>query len=513
MPHPWLTVIRSWSWNKRTGRNRRTSFAPSIAEYTVFLPATATDWRYEADDHIGQMTIDILPDDVLLEVFDFLVVKSNRFKAENWWHTLVHVCRRWRNLIFWSSHRLNLRLVCSDRTHVMKMLDLWPPLPIVIHHSNRRKSGGDNIIAALEHNDRVCQITLELDSDLQWEKVLDAMQKPFPALTHLVFSPNIEIPLVVPDSFIGGSATRLQYLKLGRVPIPGLPKLLLSATDLVHLKLWRIPHSGYISPEAMVTCLSTLPRLEELYLIFQSPQSRPNRESRRLPPPTRSILPALIKLQFVGVSEYLEDFVARIDSPLLDRLEIRLFHQLIFDTPQLIEFISRTPKLEVHDEAQISFSELNVQVTFPKPSSSRCHLSLQISCEQPEWQLSSMAQICASLFSRSSIHMVERLYIRERSYSKLEWQDDIEGSQWLEVLDPFTAVKNLYLSKEFGPRIAPSLQEIVGGMTTEVLPALQMLCLEKLHPGPFKEAIEKFVAARQFSNHPVAISLGKFVNL
>ena len=107
--------------------------------------------------------------------------------------------------------------------------------------------------------------------------------------------------------------------------------------------------------------------------------------------------------------------------------------------------------------------------------------------------------------------MVERLFIRERRYSKLEWQDDIEDSQWLELLHPFMAAKHLYLSKEFVPRIAPSLQELVGGRTTEVLPALQSLFLgEPYTSGPFKEAIGKFVAARQLSNHPVAISRRRY---
>jgi hypothetical protein len=451
------------------------------------------------------MTIDILPDDVLLDIFDFLVVESNGFEAEDWWRTLVHVCRKWRNVIFGSPHRLDLRLVCSDRTPVREMLDVWPPLPIVIRHFAPPKSGGDNIIAALERNDRVCQIRMKLDP--QWEKVFHAMQEPFPALTHLVLSSDIEIAPVVPDSFMGGSAPRLQYLWLERVPIPGLPNLLLSSTDLVHLDIRRIRHSGYISPEAIVTCLSTLPRLERLYLEFGSPRSRPNRESRRLPPPTRSVLPALVKLHFTGVSEYLEDLVARIDSPLLDCLEIRLFHQRIFDTTQLIQFISRTPTLEVNDKARVDFSHLHVRVTFSKTSFSSYHLTLMILCSQPEWQLSSMAQICTSSFPRSFICMVERLDIRERSNSKLEWQDDIEDSQWLELLHPFTGVKNLYLSKEFVPRIAPSLQELVGGRTTEVLPALQSLFLGDLHPpAPFEEAIGKFAAARQLSNHPVAIS-------
>jgi hypothetical protein len=468
-------------------------------------PATTVDWR-----NVGLMTIDTLPDDVLLETFDFLVVESNGFEAEDWWRTLVHVCRKWRNVVFGSPHRLNLRIVCSDRTPVREMLDIWPPLPIVVHHYARPKSDGDNIIAALERNDRVCQITLKLD--LQWKKVLDAMQEPFTALTHMELSSDVEIAPVAPDPFMGGSAPRLQGLWLKGVTISGLPKLLLSAADLVHLILRRIPHSEYISPEAIVTCLSTMPRLETLYLGFESPRSRPNRESRRLPPPTRSVLPALIKLHFTGVSEYLEDLVARIDSPLLGLLDIILFHQLIFDVPQLTQFISRTPTLEVYDHARVDFSDLHVRLTFPQipSSSSSYHLTLKILCRRPEWQLSSVTQIFTSVFPQSFIRMVEQLSIRERSYSKLEWQGDIEDNQWQELLHPFTAVKDLYLSKEFAPRIAPYLQELVGGRTTEVLPALQSLLLDKSQPsGPFEEAIEKFVSARRLSNHPVAIKFAK----
>ena len=104
--------------------------------------------------------------------------------------------------------------------------------------------------------------------------------------------------------------------------------------------------------------------------------------------------------------------------------------------------------------------------------------------------------------------MVEQLDIREKSHLKLKWQDDIEDSQWLELLHPFTGVKDLYLSKEFVPRIAPYLQELVGGRTTEVLPALQSFFLENPHilhsSRRVEEAIGKFVAARQLSNHPVA---------
>ncbi|KAI0273170.1 hypothetical protein BGY98DRAFT_125274 [Russula aff. rugulosa BPL654] len=88
------------------------------------------------------------------------------------------------------------------------------------------------------------------------------------------------------------------------------------------------------------------------------------------------------------------------------------------------------------------------------------------------------------------------------------WKDDaIENSLWLQLLLPFTAVKNLYLSKEFAPGIAAALHELIEGRITEVLPSLQNIFVEKLGPsGPFQEKIGQFIAARQLSNHPIAIS-------
>ena len=60
------------------------------------------------------------------------------------------------------------------------------------------------------------------------------------------------------------------------------------------------------------------------------------------------------------------------------------------------------------------------------------------------------------------------------------------------------------------PRIAPALQELVGIKVTEVLPALQTLFLEgPLPSGLFQDNIEQFVAARQLSGHPIAVSRWK----
>ena len=289
------------------------------------------------------MTIDVLPDDVLLETFDCYVDDAVYLDA---WRTLVHVSRRWRSVVFGSPRRLNLRLLCGARTPVREMLTIWPPLPIIIREHDPSACNEDNVIAALEHHDRVCDIRLMGVTSSLLDKLLAAMREPFPALAYLDLETKDDTAPVIADTFLGGFAPHLETLLLTRIPIrfPGLRKLLLSTTDLAILSLSKIPHSGYFSPEAMATCLSALTRLERLNFEFEYPRSRPYRENRRPPPPTRALLPALRGLLFTGVSEYLEDLVARIDAPLLSDLLIGFFHQLIFDTPQLAQFISRSSR-------------------------------------------------------------------------------------------------------------------------------------------------------------------------
>ena len=453
----------------------------------------------------------MLPDVALLEIFDFYVHATR----EGAWYKLVHVCRKWRDVVFGSPGRLDLRLYCNEKTPVRKMLEVWPPLPIVIRvHAYGPDDDSDNpmnmdeVVAALKHNDRVCYLRFQygyysLSPNPQVERVLAAMHQPFPALTFLQLGPEDETAPIDANSFLGGSAPpNLQTLKFFHLPFPGLPKLLLSATHLVTLSLSAIPHSGYISPEAMVTGLSALTSLERLEIGFESPKSRPLR--RRPPPPTRTTLPVLKFLDFDGVSEYLEDLLAQIDAPLLHSLRIAFFHQLIFDTPQLTLFISRTPKFnsKVHD-ALLDFSSWIAWVKLAQTIDGA--LSLATSCKRPDWQLSSIAQLCSSSFPQALILGVEHLYIHENGFWTLPW-DDIESSQWLELLHPFNAVKDLYISPKFMSSIAPALQELAGERVTEVLPALQTLFLEKLPEKPVQEAIEKFVSARQLSGHPIAVS-------
>jgi len=223
--------------------------------------------------------------------------------ASDEWHTLVHVCRRWRNLAFTSPRHLNLQLLYKPhRRSVKEMLDIWPELPIYIDDINYpSKKARDNIVAALRLNHRVSGIWLKLTSDSAWEALEPLMQRPFPALTLLWLGPGFPSKNGIPRSFLGGSAPSLRDLYLDRVPFTALPELLLSATNLVRLRYDDIPPSGYISPQAMVAGLSTLTRLETLSLVFRSPQSLPDRATLH----TRTLLPSLTHLRFRGVPEYM----------------------------------------------------------------------------------------------------------------------------------------------------------------------------------------------------------------
>ena len=452
--------------------------------------------------------IDAIPDDVLLGIFDFYVYvpPSHRVKCKKKveaWQSLVHVCRRWRNLVLASPRRLNLRLFCTHETPVKDRLDVWPALPLIVS-GNMESSRSDNVIAALGQSNRVCLVNLILKS---WslEKVLGTMQVPFPELTDLRLSSYAPAgPPVILDSFLDGSAPRLRSFNTHNIIFLGFPKLLLSANHLIYLALRTngMPNLGYISPEAMIDLLSVLSSLKTLLCLeFRTFQRHPDWDGRSLPPPKHSI-PSLREFRFTGVPKYLEQVVTHIDAPQLNEMHISFVNQFNyfdedFDCPRLAQFINRTPTLGARDGAHVQFAtdDRYTRVTLLACSSA---LDILTSCRLADFVRG---------FCNSSLHplsTVEDLYIRHQ-----RWHSPTQNTAWLQFLLLFTAVKNLYLSKEFAPGVAGALQELVGGRITEVLPSLQKIFVEALEPsgsGPFQENIGQFVAARQLSDHPVVIS-------
>jgi hypothetical protein len=94
------------------------------------------------------------------------------------------------------------------------MLCVWPPLPIKLLYFGIQKSSGglkskfgddvDNIISALEHKDRVCEMVLVNAPSSEMAVMLAAMQEPFPALIGLKPSQK------------SGELTRMRYIYVNR---------------------------------------------------------------------------------------------------------------------------------------------------------------------------------------------------------------------------------------------------------------------------------------------------------
>jgi hypothetical protein len=403
------------------------------------------------------------------------------------------------------------------------MLDIWPTLPIVVEtrsweprkrpwpwNWNRRRKDPEekagNIVAALKYRDRVCQVTLCNLSLFLLDVITGMMQESFPALTYLELQLAEESALVLADSFLGGYAPRLQSLILQGIPFPALPKLLLSTNNLIDLRLLFIPHSGYISPEEMVTCLSSLTRLELFYLGFRSPQSRPDTSSQQSSSLTRIDLASLTNLFIHGASEYVEDFMARINAPRLQHIGISFFNRLLFDIPQLTRFIGCLEHFKVRHQAAVKFwSNFAFVVLSPLENTvGGVTLVLYVSCSRSEWQLSSLTEVCTSVLPLTS--SLERLNFMEEKILPGHWPDDMEDAQWLEFFRPFVAVKVLYLSAGLGVRVAWALQELDRERAAEVLPSLQSVFIEGSQlRRALDEGMSRFITARRLSGHPVAV--------
>jgi len=456
---------------------------------------------------LGQVTIDVLPDDALLNIFDRYKDDVSYRTSFTWrWITMTHVCQRWRDIIFGSPRHLDLRVVCTNTTPTRTLLGIWPLFPISVYCGQTLSVVDEkcpsNIIAAFEHSDRISEVFI-MDIDCsELENLAAVMQRPFPILSYFHLRSFDESIPVIPETFLGGSTPRLRTFFLSGIPFLSFPKFVFSATRIEDLTLLDIPNSGYISLEVMATCSAALPNLKRLYVGFRSPLSRPTQMSP--PPLTRSVLPALTYLYFHGVSEYLEDFLTRIETPLLGELRVVPFMDLIFHIPQLHDFICRTEGLMVPwNQAYMKFTRPMVQIILGSPT----RFGVEVRCERPDWQLSSMTQIFSQQLPLLS--HIEHLEIREGvclEYTMWKDDSDMDSSLWLELLHLFISVHSLYVSNLLGPPIATALEEVGKGRTMEVLPALRNLFLEGLQPaGPVKKAMQLFVTLRRLSGHPIVI--------
>ncbi|KAH8984725.1 hypothetical protein EDB92DRAFT_1467622 [Lactarius akahatsu] len=439
-----------------------------------------------------RITIGDLSDNDLLNIFHYYLDVSPQH-----WPRLVHICRRWRRIIFASQQALHLQIFCTHGTPVLKTLDRWPAQPIVVKYGGSLEldppapEDEDNILAALKQSDRVSSISLTITKSLL-EK-LSAIERPFSELEDLVLLSRDGVPLTLPSAFLCGS--RLRCLHSTRIAIPALLHLLYSTRNLVDLQLHEVLDPLQFSPEALTNALSGMAQLQSLSLHFRSTVNHAI-VPRRLWPRGRCGLPVLTRLNFRGSSRYLERLVARIDAPRLEDIELTFFNENI-NLSKLREFVDRIEMHKSHCRAHILFSARAISISLIQPGASAC-LKLQLFCDPSNEQLLFMTRVCGHL--SNSLFNVEDLHI---SMTRPFRRGD---SEWRDLLNSFTGVQRSYVARNLSTNNVRALQLPDRGGET-VIPSLHTLYIAQPGPrhAPLREAVVSFMTSRRLSGHPIAV--------
>ena len=147
------------------------------------------------------------------------------------WYRLVHVCQRWRSLVFASPHRLDLRLVCTFNRPARlrkKVLEIWPTLPIAVWYPYQSAVQGrslilvvdeNNVSVALQYPDRIREINLFVTCSLLLKLGAQVLVS-FPALEYLQLESPTKPTLALPVGFLGGTTPKLRVIHLTSIAFP-----------------------------------------------------------------------------------------------------------------------------------------------------------------------------------------------------------------------------------------------------------------------------------------------------
>jgi hypothetical protein len=257
--------------------------------------------------------------------------------------------------------------------------------------------------------------------------------------------------------------------------------------------------TGYFSADALVTALSTSAQLRRLRVSFHYPASLPA-QSKTSPPLQRTTFPSLD--YFHGASEYLEEFVSWVDFQALCHIVIALFNQVFFEIPQFCRSITL---LNTPNEVVVTPSAMYVDVCFTQKgehvANGQC--SLRTSCRRLDWQLSFVIQIIDQFPLLSGV----RSLIINKPHEMPTGEEDVDSTQWLELLEAFRHVREFRAFEKLVPGIMQAL--VTEDIATGVFPELTQLSLEGYRKSPaVVEAAEQFVAGRGLSGlHHILVQL------
>ena len=464
-------------------------------------------------------SINVLPDDVLLEVFDFCRLENIFAWNHERWYKLVHTCRRWRHIIFSSPSRLDLQLSCTYGTPVADMLSHSPPLPLIVDYSGQRPlptNDEEGALLALQNHDRVRQIHLYA-SIVSLDKLLAVMDRPFPVLEELSLRRAIENPDAnedevdeddeinsprLPQAFQASQLRHLSLVRVGDVIEVGLPHLT-SFSGLVSLFLLGIPFSAYLSLEYLASSLSFMPQLEHLGLqfTFSAPSYDISGELINVPNAKPITLPNLSEIFFEGESSYLEGLAARISAPLLTSFCVTFFEEPSSTLSHLSRLLSEAAELRL-PVASIKFSgpriyhtsaimcmadtlDLDPDITPP--------FQLVFRCAWLNVQVAAAGQICTAF--TPILSAVETLLLDLDDGGRFQIGTVSIEDAWHDLLRPFCNVETLLVGAHLTRDMTRALWPDNSGQSMAILP--QLCELARPDYAHFGDAFDQLIAARR----------------
>jgi len=462
-------------------------------------------------------SISVLPDDVLLEIFDFY----RREDAPAWdhegWYKLAHTSRRWRNIIFSCPSRLHVHLYCTYGSPVADMLSHSPPFPLIIDYDGRQPLSAkdeEGALLALQKHDRVRYIHLYASTTVL-DKLFAAMNGPFLLLEDLelfIEHSNADEDESegdkpgrprLPQSFQAPHLRQLDLSRVGDVTEVRLP-LLTSLISLVHLALVGIPTSSYLPLDYLASCLSLMPQLEYIGLVFEIYiLSDDTAREPTDPPNVKQIpLPNLTGIFFQGDSSYLEGLAAQITAP-----HITTFNATFYDQPSSIPHLSdllitaaglRFPIACIKfpgtciDDPNVAICMASSEQTLGRQSNFP-PVRIVFPSRSLYAQVVSTGKICAAL--TPILSAVERLHL---GFDGTRWwfphERRIENARWHDLLRPFCQVEKLQVDATLWD-LSLALSPNDNGPSSEILPQLRKIL--RSDDARFRDAFDGFIAARQ----------------
>jgi hypothetical protein len=291
------------------------------------------------------MTIDYLPDDALLEIFDLYrhtfgdQLRSSRvWNSKTGWIKLAHVCHSWRSVVLASPSRLRMRIYFADNTPTNALaLEHLSHLPILIDYSgvSWNASSQDRLISALRYPDRVWGIAIRCPQMLRTlNKIIESLDLPFPTLEDLELDSITSIGRILLATSLMTSIRSLRHLRLTGASLTSFFPLLSATRAIIDLTLSIDTVLCLENGESLLTLLQHMPHLRDLQVStrFYHPEERPSAMS--------VLLAELNCFRFFGECAEIEWFVAGLVTPSLREFNISVYDRSgTLHIPYLSEFI------------------------------------------------------------------------------------------------------------------------------------------------------------------------------